>query len=144
VGQGGDLSLEEELEEGERHQREILESILVGLSAAREQLEDCLQFLRSFGLRSDVTYVFEVLDTLVPVASSCPNGRVYFSRGLLESLTHDEVLFFAPTRLLTRSCGTMRRGCVGWGFAVAAAASGHGAAAHGAGDFAGRAPPGRV
>ena len=90
-----DLTVEEELAEGDRHQREILEEYPLWPSTqARDQLQDCLRVLRSLGLRTDLTYIFAALDTPVPLASSCPNGRVYFSRGFLEHISPDEVLFF--------------------------------------------------
>ena len=90
------LTLEEELLEGERQQQELVGQYpLWHNPQALEQLKGHLEDLRTLDLRPDLLYVFAALDTPRPLAASCPNGMVFFSRGLLEHLSPDQVLFFA-------------------------------------------------
>ena len=91
-----DLTLEEEASEGQRHQEELLEKHPIWPSpSAYEQLDRALAALRHACLRPDIDYAFEALDTQRPLASSCTNGVVFFSRSLLENLSPNQILYFA-------------------------------------------------
>lgn len=96
-----ELSLEEELEEGERHRDELLERY--GLWHDEEQFERLLwawELMRSRLRREEIEYDFHMLDTELAFASSCSNGCVFFTRGLMLELVHDEwILFFAAHEL---------------------------------------------
>ncbi|MBS2039278.1 hypothetical protein JST97_30115 [bacterium] len=90
---GEELSEEEEQAEGLRHQQEILSEY--GLWAGGQNLlEECARRLGHTMARPDLCYGFQALDTERPLASSCANGMVYFSRGLLERLSLPEVCYF--------------------------------------------------
>lgn len=90
---GDELSDEEEQSEGRRHEDDLLREY--GLwSGGREALAECARRLGHTMARQDVAYRFEGLNTQRPLASSCPNGMVYFSRGLLEHLSLDQVCYF--------------------------------------------------
>lgn len=90
---GDELSDAEEQAEGERHQQEIL-SEYGSWQGGREILDECSRRLAHTMARQDLTYLFEGLDTSRPLASSCANGMVYFSRGLLQQLSLDQVCYF--------------------------------------------------
>lgn len=90
---GEDLTPEEEFAEGDRHQRE-LEEQYPEWPPGLPLLQQCYQRLRPLSARTDLRYRFAALDTPRPLASSCPNGMVFFSRGLLEHLTPDQVCYF--------------------------------------------------
>lgn len=90
---GDELSEEEEQAEGERHQQEILAEY-TAWAGGREILAECSRRLEHTMARSDLTYRFEGLDTMRPLASSCANGMVYFSRGLLQQLSLEQVCYF--------------------------------------------------
>lgn len=95
-----ELDPEEEQEEGERHEAELLEKYPLWHDQEAEELLDMLfeQLLPRMA-RPGVDYDFLALDTDTPFASSCPNGAVYFSRGLLQELSEGELLFFAAHEL---------------------------------------------
>ena len=90
---GEDLTSEEELAEGDRHQSE-LEEQYPEWPAGLPLLRECYQRLQPTMARTDLRYRFVPLDTAKPLASSCPNGTVFFSRGLLENLSPDQVCYF--------------------------------------------------
>jgi Peptidase family M48 len=95
-----ELNDEEEQEEGERHERELLEKYPLWHSDLAELLFDVLFVeLSKHMARPELEYAFLALDTEVPFASSCPNGAIYFTRGLLQSLTREAVLFLAAHEL---------------------------------------------
>ncbi|MFN8611212.1 MAG: hypothetical protein U0931_26950 [Vulcanimicrobiota bacterium] len=90
---GDELSDEEEQAEGGRHEQEILGEY-GPWSGGRGLLEECARRLVHTMQRQDLHYRFEGLDTERPLASSCPNGMVYFSRGLLQHLSLEQVCYF--------------------------------------------------
>ena len=91
-----ELSVEEEMGEGQRHEEELMEKYGPWESPwADEILDECLEFLLPLSRRPEVEYAFETVDTPLAFASSCSNGFVVFSRGLLEHLDEEEILFFA-------------------------------------------------
>lgn len=91
-----ELSVEEEMGEGLRHEEELMERYGPWENPwAEEILEECLEFLLPLSRRPEVEYEFGTVDTPLAFASSCSNGFVVFSRGLLEGLDEEEVLFFA-------------------------------------------------
>ncbi|MBN9415482.1 MAG: M48 family metalloprotease [Candidatus Eremiobacteraeota bacterium] len=90
---GEEMSLEEETAEGDRQEDELRQKY-PEWPGGQPLLEKCHQRLTRFCTRSDVRYRFAALDTSRPLASSCANGMVFFSRGLLEHLTFDQVCYF--------------------------------------------------
>lgn len=90
---GEEMSLEEESAEGDR-QEEDLRQKYPEWPEGGPLLERCRQRLLACCARSDVHYRFAALDTPRPLASSCANGMVFFSRGLLEHLSFDQVCYF--------------------------------------------------
>ena len=62
-------------------------------------MEDLWEALFSYMTRKELVYEFLSLDTPTPFASSCPNGAIYFTRGLITALEEEEVLFFAAHEL---------------------------------------------
>ncbi len=91
-----ELDPETEAREGLAHSLELLEKHGVWTCpASAELLYECHSFLEPLVQRRDITYSFGVLDTRKPFASSCPNGDIWFSRGLLEGLDDQEILYFA-------------------------------------------------
>ena len=94
--QADELELEEEYSEGQRQEDELLEQYPVwDCPDASEQMQRLLETVVPMSRRLDVEYQFIALDTDVPFASSCAHGAVYFSRGLLQTLSPDSLLFFA-------------------------------------------------
>jgi len=91
--EGEEMSLEEEGAEGDRHEQEIRGQYPEWPGGAA-LVARCYQRLQSHCARQDLAYRFAALDTSRPLASSCPNGMVFFSRGLLESLSFDQVCYF--------------------------------------------------
>lgn len=91
--QGEEMSLEEETAEGHRHEQEI-RGMYSEWPEGAALVEKCYHRLRSHCARRDLSYRFAALDTCRPLASSCPNGMVFFSRGLLEHLSFDQVCYF--------------------------------------------------
>jgi predicted Zn-dependent protease len=95
-----ELDEEEEQAEGARHEDELLEKYpLWEDEQATLLLDDLFDALVPHMTRQELEYEFLALDTDVPFASSCPNGAIYFSKGLLEALEDEEVLFFAAHEL---------------------------------------------
>jgi len=95
-----ELDHEEERAEGERHEEELLEKYsLWEDEEALHLLDELFEALRPHMRRLELGYEFLALDAPVPFASSCPNGAIYFTRALLQSLEDDEVLFFAAHEL---------------------------------------------
>ena len=96
-----ELTLEEELEEGERHCQELTERY--GLWEDEEQYERLVlaaELLLPRMQREQIEYDFQMLDTDLAFASSCSNGQVFFTRGLMLELEPDDwVLFFAAHEL---------------------------------------------
>lgn len=90
---GQEMSLEEERAEGDRQEDELRQKY-PEWPAGLAVMEQCRQLLHPFCSRSDVLYRFAALDTPRPLASSCSNGMVFFSRGLLEHLRFDQVCYF--------------------------------------------------
>lgn len=91
--EGEEMSLEEEGAEGDRHEQEI-RGLYPEWPGGTELVARCYQRLQSHCGRRDLQYRFAALDTSRPLASSCPNGMVFFSRGLLEHLSFDQVCYF--------------------------------------------------
>lgn len=95
-----ELTTEEELAEGDRHDLELLEKY--GLwedEDSQSLLWRLFDQLEPRMGRAEVAYDFACLATDIPFASSCPNGSIFFSRGLLHRLGEQEVLFFAAHEL---------------------------------------------
>lgn len=91
-----DLDEDEEQAEGLRQERELLERHpLWSCSSTASKLAGILAGLLHHSQRPEVAYEFQALDTQTPFASSCCHGAVYFSRGMLEAMSLDEVRFFA-------------------------------------------------
>jgi predicted Zn-dependent protease len=91
-----DLPLDEELGEGDRQEQELLGEYRRWHDAeAGALLAEFLATLVNLGLRTDLHYRFWALDTPRPLAASCANGAVYFSRAVLENLASEQVLFLA-------------------------------------------------
>jgi hypothetical protein len=91
-----DLDEEEELAEGLRQQDELLERYpLWCCPSTADRLGGILDSMVSLSRRPRVPYEFLALDTETPFASSCCHGAVYFSRGLLQTMSHSGILFFA-------------------------------------------------
>ena len=91
-----ELDEEEELSEGQRQEDELLEKYPIwDCPDASGLLEVLKNQVQRHSRRPDVDYQFIALDTDVPFASSCAHGAVYFSRGLLEHLSQEGLLFFA-------------------------------------------------
>lgn len=91
-----ELDLEEEHSEGQRQEDELLEQYPVwDCPEACEELQRLLETVLPLSRRGDIEYQFVALDTDVPFASSCAHGAVYFSRGLMQTLSSDSLLFFA-------------------------------------------------
>ena len=91
--EGEEMSLEEEGAEGDRHEQEI-RGQYPEWPAGAGLLARCHQRLEAHCARQDLVYRFVALDTGRPLAASCPNGMVFFSRGLLEHLSFDQVCYF--------------------------------------------------
>lgn len=91
--EGEEMTLQEECAEGDRQEEELRQKY-PEWPAAAGLLEKCRQRLHPHCLRSEVDYRFAALDTPRPLASSCANGMVFFSRGLLEHLNFEQVCFF--------------------------------------------------
>jgi predicted Zn-dependent protease len=95
-----ELDQDEEQAEGARHEEELLEKYpLWENDSATLLLDDLFEILSCHMARVEVIYEFLALDADVPFASSCPNGAIYFTRGLLAALDDEEVLFFAAHEL---------------------------------------------
>ena len=94
---GDEMSREEESAEGDRQEAELRQKHLEWPGGA-SLLERCRQRLLDCCARSDVHYRFAALDTPRPLASSCANGMVFFSRGLLKHLSFDQVCYFGELR----------------------------------------------
>ena len=95
-----DLSVEEEFARGADLEAELrAKDPLWHSPEALELLDDCLEHLRPALERDEIDYQFLALDSSIPFATSCSNGRVYFSRALLTGLAEEQVLFFAATEL---------------------------------------------
>lgn len=95
-----ELTTDEELAEGDRHDQELLEKY--GLwedEDSQNILWRLFEQLEPRMSRPEVAYDFACLATDIPFASSCPNGSIYFSRGLLHRLREQELLFFAAHEL---------------------------------------------
>lgn len=95
---GDEMSVEEETAEGDRQEDELRQKY-PEWPGGRSVLEKCRVRLLPFCSRSDVSYRFAALDTGRPLASSCANGMIFFSRGLLEHLTFDQVCYFGAHEL---------------------------------------------
>lgn len=95
-----EMDSEEERAQGERHEEELLEKYPLWEDESAFQLMDQLLIrLQPFMFREELEYEFLPLDAAVPFASSCPNGAIYFTRGILQALAEEEVLFFAAHEL---------------------------------------------
>jgi predicted Zn-dependent protease len=95
-GANQELDQEQEWEEGQRQQEELLQRYPLWESPPHARLLDqILETLWPLSSRPEVAYEFLALDTETPFASSCCHGAVYFSRGLLLSLSQEGVLFWA-------------------------------------------------
>ncbi|MBX3167774.1 MAG: hypothetical protein KF760_10200 [Candidatus Eremiobacteraeota bacterium] len=91
--EGEEMTLDEECAEGERQEEELRQKY-PEWPAGAPLLERCRQRLLPHCVRTEVFYRFAALDTSRPLASSCANGMVFFSRGLLEHLGFDQVCYF--------------------------------------------------
>ncbi len=78
------MSLEEELEIGEKAARQIEEQVgLVKDESIRAYIEEVGARVAAKSPRQEVTYRFNTLDLEVPNAFTLPGGYIYVSRGLL-------------------------------------------------------------
>jgi predicted Zn-dependent protease len=90
-----DLDESEEVAEGRRQQAELLERYPAwSCPATTELLSELLHSLLEHSQRMEIPYEFLGLDTAIPFASSCCHGAVYFSRGLIETLSEPDLTFF--------------------------------------------------
>lgn len=95
-----DLDQDEEQQEGERHESELLEKYDLWEDENTELvLDEIYHTLEPYMERREVEYDLLALEAETPFASSCPNGAIYLTRGLLEQLTRDQVLFFVAHEL---------------------------------------------
>ncbi len=91
--QGEEMTLQEECAEGDRQEEELRQKYSPW-PAGNVLLEKCRQRLHPHCARPEIAYRFAALDTHRPLASSCANGMVFFSRSLLEHLNFDQVCYF--------------------------------------------------
>lgn len=95
-----DLSEEEEIAQGDEQEQELLTKYgLWKNSKAIVYEQQVMEVLNKFGKRVDLVYRFQALNTEIPFASSCCNGSVNFSRGLLNGLKQDEIAFWGAHEL---------------------------------------------
>ncbi|MGE0490798.1 MAG: M48 family metalloprotease [Vulcanimicrobiota bacterium] len=98
------LSAPEEKEIGERHEQDLAEKYGEWEDeAAQARLERLAERLLPLVTRDDVDYAFALLDTELAFASACPNGTVFFTRGLLATLVEDRHLCFFAAHELTHT-----------------------------------------
>lgn len=98
------MSAPDEKEIGERHEQDLAEKYGDWEDeAAQARLERLAEQLLPMVTRDDVDYSFALLDTELAFASACPNGTVFFTRGLLAALAEDRHLLFFGAHELTHT-----------------------------------------
>lgn len=87
-----------------RHERELEERYGTCEDAATAQrLKRLADELLPLVTRTDIDYRFRALDTDLAFASACPNGTVFFSRGMLAVFPEDPPLLFFGAHELTHT-----------------------------------------